>query len=172
MALSAGRRLATVCLDPLVETFGPIEVRSAYRAPAVNAFGNENRLNCANNEKNRAHHIWDQRDKDGNLGATACIYIPWFTEQFKRGRDWRDLAYWLHDHVDYSEIVFFNTNCAFNLNWRENPERRIRSWITGGNGGCPILIDAGEPPEDAAMRRARYGDFPDFRGISFPKAIQ
>jgi len=160
-ALKAGRCLATRSLDPLVDTFGKIEIRSAYRSPEVNTYGNQKSLNCGSNEGNKAHHIWDQRDKDGNLGATACIFIPWFTEQYNKGRDWRDLAYWLHDHIEYSEIVFFSKNCAFNLNWRENPKRRVASWITGGKGGCPVLIQANKPPEEAADdRRNRYSDFP------------
>lgn len=169
IALEAGRNLARVLLDPLVETFGHIEIRSAYRAPGVNGFCNENGFNCGSNEWSRAHHIWDQRDKDGCLGATACIFVPWFSDQFARGRDWRDLAYWMHDHLDYSEIVFFRNQCSFNLNWREKPRRAIKSWITG-KGGCPALIRRGQDPTEAVdARRARYADFPAFRAVSFPE---
>lgn len=39
LALHTGRKLATELLEPLVETFGPIAVRSAYRSPAVNGYG-------------------------------------------------------------------------------------------------------------------------------------
>ena len=62
------------------------------------------------------------------MGATACIVIPWFidTEYYKETRDWRPLAWYIHDHLPYSEMVFFAKNAAFNLNWRErNPRRRI-----------------------------------------------
>ena len=33
LALHTGRKLASELLDPLVETFGPIAIRSAYRPP-------------------------------------------------------------------------------------------------------------------------------------------
>ena len=36
LALYTARKLATELLDPLVETFGPIAVRSAYRSAEVN----------------------------------------------------------------------------------------------------------------------------------------
>ncbi|HLQ19451.1 MAG TPA: hypothetical protein VK146_10770 [Tabrizicola sp.] len=65
LALHVGRQLAETLLEPLVETFGPIAIRSAYRSPAVNGFGAEHGLGCASNEANRAGHIWDQRDRDG-----------------------------------------------------------------------------------------------------------
>lgn len=166
LALAAGRKLATELLDPLVDTFGAIEIRSAYRSPTVNALGNKLGLNCGSNEWNRAHHIWDWRDKQGGLGATACIFIPWFTEQYQNeNRDWRDLGYWIHDHLPYSQVVFFNNSCAFNLNWRENPLRGVKSWI--GGKGCPALIDRGKPPkEDEPTRRARYADFPPLGGYA------
>lgn len=32
--------------------------------------------NCAENEKNYAGHIWDRRDANGHMGATACIVLP------------------------------------------------------------------------------------------------
>ncbi len=159
LALEAGRRLATELLDPLVDTFGAVEIRSAYRSPTVNELGNKLGLNCGSNEWNRAHHIWDYRDKSGGIGATACVFIPWFTERYEAGRDWRDLAFWIHDHLPYSQLVFFSNRCAFNLNWRENPLRGIKSWI--GGRGCPALVRRGaEPDEPIANRQARYADFP------------
>ena len=39
LAIAAGRKLATTLLDPLVETFGPIDIRSGYRSAALNNFG-------------------------------------------------------------------------------------------------------------------------------------
>lgn len=107
LAIQTGTRLATDLLDPLVETFGPINIRSSYRSPIVNNEGNQRGHNCASNEANRAGHIWDEAAADGSIGATACIIIPWFAERYEAGREWRDLAWWLHDHLPYSEMVFF-----------------------------------------------------------------
>lgn len=52
-AIEAGRGLCEQLLEPLQERFGRIVIRSAYRAPAVNAKGaeNNNQYSCAANEK-------------------------------------------------------------------------------------------------------------------------
>lgn len=165
LAIETGSQLCQTILDPLHETFGNIRIRSSYRAPEVNGMGNQNGLNCASNEYARARHIWDQRDAEGCAGAVACVIIPWFSDQFAQGRDWRDLAWWLHDHVPYSEIVFFSNLAAFNIYWREVPRGRIAGWI----GGNSVLKRAGQPAgADPEERQRRYADFPPFRGIKFP----
>jgi hypothetical protein len=40
IAVMAGRALCETLLEPLQATFGRIALRSGYRAPAVNPFGN------------------------------------------------------------------------------------------------------------------------------------
>ncbi|MGG7643896.1 hypothetical protein ACQ5SP_03690 [Rhodovulum sp. YNF3179] len=165
LALKAGKCLAEELLEPLVETFGPIAVRSAYRSPEVNAFGNEHGLGCGSNERNRAGHIWDQRDARGRMGACASVVIPWFADQYDQGRDFLDLAWWMYDHLDFHAVFFFPKLAAFNLTWREEPERRIGSWI----GESRKVLGAGEDPSEPADRRQRrYADFPSFRGIAYP----
>jgi hypothetical protein len=159
LLIAAGTRLAVELLDPLVETFGPIAVRSSYRSPAVNGFGNAHGLSCAKNEANHAGHIWDRRDAAGRMGACACIVVPWFADQYDRGRDWRDLAWWVHDHLPFHDMFFFPKRAAFNLTWREAPARRIASYIAPKG-----LI----PQEDMARRAGRYADFPAYRGIVYP----
>ena len=116
-------------LEPLQESFGALAIRSAYRSPAVNDFGNKHGLNCARNEADRAGHIWDQRDRQGRLGATACIVVPWFADRYADGADWRALAWWIHDHLPYHHLQFFPKLAAFNITWREEPERIISSYI-------------------------------------------
>ena len=51
-AIAAGGRLCEELLEPLQATFGRVAIRSAYRAPAVNALGNRMGLSCASNESN------------------------------------------------------------------------------------------------------------------------
>jgi hypothetical protein len=123
LAIEAGRRLCNELLEPLQETFGGIAVRSAYRSARVNKFGNDNKLNCASNEKNFAGHIWDRRDGDGCMGATACIVVPWVAD--RADADWRSLAWWIHDHLPYSRMEFYPKLLAFNINWHERPLRAI-----------------------------------------------
>lgn len=131
IAIEAGKHLCEELLEPLNATFGRIIIRSAYRSPKVNQYGNENKLNCANNQNNYAHHIWDYQDSDGLIGATACIAIPWFIDKYNNGADWRSLAYWIHDHLAYSELEFFPGEgmCAFNISWHQQPKKNITSWI-------------------------------------------
>lgn len=165
LALLTGRKLATELLEPLVETFGPIAVRSAYRSPDVNGFGAEQGLGCASNEANRASHIWDQRDANGRCGACVSIVIPWFADQYDQGRDWQDLAWWLFDHLNFHSVYFFPKRAAFNLTWREEPERKISSWI----GPKRRIYRQGDMLPAEEDRQARHSDFPPFRGIVFPE---
>jgi hypothetical protein len=125
LAVKAGRQLCQQLLEPLQDTFGRIAVRSAYRSSQVNEFGNANRLNCASNERNFAAHIWDRRDAEGCMGATACIVIPWFASRYEAGADWRSLAWWIHDHLPYSSLGFYPKLAAFNITWHERPQRTI-----------------------------------------------
>lgn len=128
LAIAAGSRLCEELLEPLQDAFGRIAIRSAYRSPEVNGFGNENGYNCASNEANAAAHIWDRRDADGFMGATACVVVPSFWDRFNGEGDWRKLAWWIHDHLPYSSLYFFPRYWAVNINWHERPERRIDSY--------------------------------------------
>ena len=135
LAIEVGTRLCTELLEPLQEVFGRIAIRSAYRSPAVNGFGCEQQkagkagYSCASNEANYAGHIWDRRDAEGCMGATACIVIPSFADRYEAGADWREMAWWIHDHLPYSAMYFFPKRAAFNLTWREKPARVISSYI-------------------------------------------
>lgn len=167
LAIAAGRRLATELLDPLHETFGSVAIRSGYRSPRLNHFGatKARPQKCSANPKNYAGHIWDRRDEKGRMGACVSVAIPWFADRYATGRDWRDLAWWLHDHLSFHEVWFFPRLAAFNLTWREAPEGRILSYIEPRGR----LLGAGDvPAEPKGARRARYADFPPFRGIAMP----
>jgi hypothetical protein len=39
------------------------------------------------------------------------------------------MAWWIHDHLPYSELQFFPKLAAFNIGWHERPRRRIDSFI-------------------------------------------
>jgi hypothetical protein len=128
LAIASGTRLCTDLLEPLQETFGRVAIRSAFRSASVNEFGNQHGYRCASNEANYAGHIWDRRDAAGHMGATACIVVPNVWDRFNDTGDWRRLAWWIHDHLPYSEMEFFGTYWAFNLTWIEAPKRRITSY--------------------------------------------
>ncbi len=162
LAIRHGQRLCQDLLDPLEETFGRLAIRSGYRSAALNTYGNENKLNCARSDNPIECHIWDWN------GAAICgtsLVIPWFADQYDQGRDWRDLAWWVHDHLPYSEMWFFPKLAAFNLVWRPQPLRTISSYIAPRG----MLLRAGHvPEEDVTTRARRYADFPPFRGIVYP----
>ena len=40
------------------------------------------------------------------------------------------MAWWIHDHLPYSDMFFFPKLAAFNLTWHETPRRRIDSYVT------------------------------------------
>ena len=134
LAVAAGTRLCEELLEPLHQRFGRISIRSAYRSSEVNRIGNEKGHNCASNEANFAGHIWDRRDADGHMGATACIIVHAFIPYYEETKRWEALAWWAHDHLPYSEMAFFPKYAAFNLTWHEAPTRTIYSWIPPRKG--------------------------------------
>jgi hypothetical protein len=129
LAIVAGRHLCEELLEPLQQTFGRLAIRSAYRSCAVNGFGNAHGYNCATNQRNYARHIWDRRDMRGSIGAMACIVIPWFVDRLQEGVGWQAMAWWVHDHLPYSQLQFFPKLAAFNIGWQEQPRREIYSYI-------------------------------------------
>lgn len=133
--IAAGSKLCEELLEPLQDRFGRIAVRSAYRSPEVNGFGNDMQragkpgYNCAINTANYAGHIWDKRDAGGNMGATACIIVPSFWDAHHQEGDWQKLAWWIHDHLPYDSQFYFPKYFAFNLTWSQNPQRTINSYV-------------------------------------------
>lgn len=142
LAIAAGKVLCETLLEPLQARFGRISVRSAYRSPEVNGFGNANKLNCGSNDSNFAGHIWDRRDAQGRMGATACIVVNRFIPYYQRTGDWEAMAWFVHDHLPYSDMQFFPNYAAFNLQWREEPIRTIYSYIPPRRGR---LTEPGKP---------------------------
>jgi hypothetical protein len=129
LAIRAGKQLCTELLEPLQSHFGRVAIRSAYRSSQVNALCNEHYGNCASNAANAAGHIWDRLDEEGCMGATACVVLPRFLDRIGEQGDWRPLAWWVHDHLPYSDLQFFPRLLAFNIRWRERPRRRITSFV-------------------------------------------
>jgi hypothetical protein len=128
LAIAAGRRLCEELLEPLQATFGRIAIRSSYRSSVLNAYGNAHGYNCASNPRNYARHTWDRRDARG-MGAMACIAVPWLVDRMQTGTSWQAMAWWIHDHLPYSELQFFPKLDAFNIGWHEVPKRTIFSYI-------------------------------------------
>src|SRR5690606_3316389 len=132
IAIEAGRALCEQVLEPIQKSLGRISIRSGYRSPAVNAKGaeNKNQYNCSSNESNYAHHIWDYRDRNGEIGATACIVVNSFVDYYENTGDWQALAWWIHDNIPaYSSLYFFPRLAAVNVRWSQTPEKWIKSYI-------------------------------------------
>ena len=159
LAIATGRRLCEELLEPLQATFGRLAIRSAYRSQAVNAYGNAHHHNCASNERNYARHIWDRRDARGSMGAMACIVVPWFADRLQEGAPWQAMAWWIHDHLPYSQLQFFPKLGAFNIGWHEYPKREIYSFIQPRG----YLTRPGMP-NHAGDHADQYRGFPALRG--------
>ena len=158
LAVAAGTRLCEELLEPLHATFGHVTIRSAFRSVAVNTCGHERSsrgYNCGETTWNHARHVWDRRDAGGFMGATACIVIPWFIPRYEAGTPWQAMAWWVHDHLPYSDMAFFPKYAAFNLRWHEQPARRIDSYAQPA--GC--LTKPGMA-NHAGDHSAEYPGFP------------
>lgn len=166
-AIEVGRQLCTQLLEPLQATFGRLEIRSAYRSPSVNEFGNKNKLNCASNESNFAAHIWDHPDANGKHGATACIVVPWLVDHIASGGKWTDMAWWIHDHLPYSSLYFFSKLAAFNINWHEAPLRRIDSYAPPK--GCLTRLGM---PKHEGIHADQYVGFPVFKAAGVDVVVR
>lgn len=156
LAVAAGRALCGHLLEPLQATFGRLAIRSAYRSPAVNGFGAAHGYSCASNEANRARHIWDQRSADGGMGAMATVVVPWLADRLEAGVTWQAMAWWIHDHLPYSELQFFPKLAAFNIGWHEFPRRRITSYVAPRG----LLTKPGMANHEGD-HSARYPGFPE-----------
>lgn len=165
LAIAAGTRLCETLLEPIQATFGRIAIRSAYRSPDVNAYGHRRELGCASNAANAAAHIWDRRDAEGHMGATACIIVPWVADRFREHGDWRRLAWWIHDHLPYGTLVFFPKQWAVNVQWHEAPKREITSYAEPRG----ILTRPGMDGH-AGDHGAWYAGFPTLRRAPAPVA--
>jgi len=131
IAIEAGKALCENVLEPIQESLGRISVRSSYRSCTINAKGNEKGHSCANNESNYASHIWDMRDSNGFIGATACIVVTSFVPYYEKTKNWQALAWWVHDNIpNYSSMCFFPKLAAFNITWYGGaPKKTISSYI-------------------------------------------
>ena len=168
-ALMTGTRLCEDLLEPLQATFGRVVIRSAYRSSKVTEYCNQMQkekkpgYTCASNEKNYARHIWDKPDKDHKYGAMACVLIPWFGDRYSETKDWKPMAYWIHDHLPYSELEFYPKHLAFNIGWHQDSKRTISSYV--GDRGSLNLTE-----ETHTDFSSRYAGFPAFKKGGFTKS--
>ncbi len=160
LAVEVGKQLCTTLLEPLHATFGHVSIRSAFRSAEVNSCG-ERYGNVASTGRNHARHVWDQTDKNGKKGATASVVVPWFVDYLKARPDmsWKAMAWWIHDHLEYSEVVFFHNSrfryAAFNIRCHETETRRsIRSAVEG------ILTNGRKPGHSSRDHTSQYPGFP------------
>ena len=161
LAIQAGKALCRNLLEPLRHVFGHITIRSAFRSANVNGFGNCHNMNCSSNKASYANHVWDHKDGDGFMGATVCIVIPGFVDWMnkKAGRDWRVLAWFIHDHLPYSEMVFFVQNAAVNVTWRGDPHDQTQDGdVRRFDGSCGSIVWRSEP-------RRRISSFQEPKGL-------
>ncbi|HEX6118008.1 MAG TPA: hypothetical protein VFZ03_01065 [Dongiaceae bacterium] len=154
LAIAVGRALCETLLEPLQAAFGRIAIRAAFRSRRVTAAGHE-RGECGSVTDNAAYHIWDLRDAEGRAGGCATVVVPWFTDRYAATGDWKAMGWWIHDHLPYSHIRFMPRLAAINIQWHQQPKRRIDSFLKPR--GC--LTRPGMANHDGS-HRVRYPDFP------------
>jgi len=158
LAILVGKNLCNAVLEPIQERLGRISIRSSLRSCAVNAKGaeNKNQFRCSSNEATYANHIWDRKDADGFMGATACIVVNSFIDYYDRTGNWEALAWWIHENIPgYSDMVFYPRLAAFNISWHERPKKTIRSYIPPRAG---YLTKPGMP-NFAESHASEYSEF-------------
>lgn len=68
------------------------------------------------------------------------------------------MAWWVHDHLNYSSLFFFPRLAAFNIGWSDRPERVIGSYIEPrGVLTKPGMLNHSGPHAEW------YAGFPNFR---------
>ncbi|MGH6922672.1 MAG: hypothetical protein ACRED5_02785 [Propylenella sp.] len=155
LAIETGRALCENLLEPLRRKFGRISIRSAYRCREVARVCNERGHNCSKPEAEYADHIWDRRDAHGFSGAMATVIVHALIPYYQRTGHWEAMAWWVHDHLPYSSMLFFPKFAAFNLGWREMPKRRIASFIPPRRG----LLTKPGMPNQAGDHGHEYAEF-------------
>ena len=163
LAVEVGHSLCETLLEPLLATFGHVAIRSAYRSAALHERRSKYR-NMASIEKNCARHIGDLLDKNDKMSGTACVVIPWFVEYLAARADmsWKAMAWWIHDHLPYSEVMFFHSqdfkHGAFNIRWHESDIRRsIKSTVHGS------LTKRPRPKSAPGAHASEYPGFPTLK---------
>ena len=85
---------------------------------------------------------------------------PGSSRATEAGTPWQAMAWWVHDHLPYSDMAFFPTYAAFNLRWCERPAQRIESFARAQ--GMPHQARHGEP------RRRPFPGVPRLPGTQAP----
>ena len=62
-------------------------------------------------------------------GSDGRLRSGFRIDHLKTGATWQSMAWWVHDHLPYSELQFFPKLGAFNIGWHEVPKRTIYSFI-------------------------------------------
>jgi hypothetical protein len=153
IAVAAGRELCVQLLEPLQATFGRLSIRSAYRSSEVNAAGHVHKLGWASNDYERARHIWDRLDGAAMMGAKVVVVVPWLIDRSAEKQNWQSMAWWIHDHLPYSEVDFFPQLGVFDIAWHQAPKRTIQSVTDNGS----YLIRPGDDTHGNDHRQAYIG---------------
>ena len=93
------------------------------------------------------------------MGAMATIVVPWLVDRVAAGATWQAMAWWIHDHLPYSELQFFPKLVAFNIGWHEHPRRTIYSYAPPRG----LLTRPGFDNHEGD-HAALYAGFPRLRG--------
>ena len=58
--------------------------------------------------------------------AMVQLHVSSFLELYEKDQsNWQQLAYWIHNNLNYSHLQVFLKLCAFNIGWHEQFAREI-----------------------------------------------
>ena len=89
------------------------------------------------------------------IGAKVSIVIPSFADRYAAGESWTSLAWWIHDHLPYSELRFCPNNAALTIGWHQVPRRRTTSY----SAPTGLLTKPG-PADHRGNHATEYRRFP------------
>ena len=59
----------------------------------------------------------------------TSVVVPWLVDRLDSGVTWQAMAWWIHDHLPYSELQFFPKLAAFNIGWHESRAAASRAIV-------------------------------------------
>jgi len=111
LAVIAGRALATKVLEPLVATFGCIQVRKGYLSPDLL------RLAEVAGQKPDAARVWDSFDELGRMQAAAMIALPWLLDHPQAEAATEAMCLWIRAQLPVEVAAAIGISGCISLRW-------------------------------------------------------
>lgn len=149
-----GRELCTRVLEPLVATFGALQVVTGYRSKeAAKRLQKEETLLM---DAAELPFTWDALGEDGRpVGAGVVVRIPWVLDREDEEAS-PAMGWWVRDHLPCDRVVIPREPGTLALTWRADPRRELLSLRDAGR-----WLMTRETAGHAARHAHHYPGFPE-----------